>query len=577
MSIEKKESTVKELNIPGYAPKEGDFKKIFTDPNGNPEVFFGVCEVQGTERTDQQDAIVVSSGPGISLMSTMDEPFVKKSFLDAFEELQNDHANIDNLGATCVSTTAWIDTVDSEGKPIQPTLTAYTANLGDSVAFLVRVKADNTFSVQLLNDPESHKPSAVAEQERARNVYKKHLQERIKNNNITEAYAQKRQKIWEENAKETKRVAGLGVTRTFGNIEGEVEGTIHIPDVSKTVIELEKDERVYVVGSCDGLLEKAQTLQGGLNILGGILRDAVISRSSAETKLDYSEIAEKMVAKALEQKSRDNISCVICPLVADKPASLTILDGHGDSYAGNDRRDYEGKTGKKVAEDVGKAFYQTLEKKLEINSWPRELSVKTGREVVNEIKQNPPAAKEQCSPEKMVLEYQIPNLGKIFTKRMQQPSLIGVDALQSKESVAAELLLDIRAAILATPWKVGKMGGTVIPDQKGNKLNTFPKHVAEMLAVIDKAFPQKRDTENLGCLSLFWFMIKKPTPKPDPKFSALEQIVKIGKDAAKKQPFSIGGMGVRDKETQAFYDLFKDASLPPKVVAEEQVQKSSHP
>lgn len=583
---------LEKVDIPNYVPKEGDITEEFQQH----EVNFGYCSVVGNDlihHEEQQDYIVFGT-EDVNLMPQMDEKLIEESLKRTFKTLDSRNSGIESrkVGTTCCSATGWISSARSKGKEVQK-LTVWTASLGDSVAFLLRVKENGTLIVEALN-PDLHDPRVKKE--------KKRIREFNEERRIDEKTALR---PWILEAELSKgRLGKLGVTGVFGDkgpvfgdIASEDCGVTHEPYITRFETLLEKGEKAFILAASNGYTKKSDfdPLDGTRQLrrfIGGEIKRQIKSQGKMKSrgKVSLSKISEKMVQDALNNFSKDNITVGLGHVQPGKPCSITVLDGHGSDQITTKEKRLLKVTGRTIAEKIGKDFYPTLKNELEShNKW---LNIKSDQIVALALEETEDKLNEkiqaitsieQESIKKAVRQCQIANIGKIFHYRVENNFYADNDSVEAatlrQGAVARNLLQDIRTLITDNLWKVGKFQETERTkrqeDENGNVKRIYPRHVVEMLAVINKTLDEN-PVRNTGCFSSCWRLFSsKPKTPEQLTVDALQKVLNIGKRAARKKPCSIGGLG-RDKGTQAFYDLFKDASFErPRPTQEVRIRRSS--
>jgi serine/threonine protein phosphatase PrpC len=273
----------------------------------------GYCEVQG-ERESQEDRVIASTiafnkdeTPAVALRQTV-------------ALLQAECGQEQDQGSTLLAAV-----IDTQFKKI------YTANVGDSTAYLVTINKDtNEVLVKALN--EQHNPQTAMEQERLRAF--------AKENNIP----------LDENGKKITSgdESGISVSRSIGDRKFEAYGLTHEMDLTVTELEEIADNQYqFLLVACDGLTERMQSEQQLVSLIQKVIADQheqapeEIARQLAMLRLENrSDLSEETL-----RASGDNISVMVSYLpkysksLTEPSRILAVFDGHGGSTVSQDLSD----------------------------------------------------------------------------------------------------------------------------------------------------------------------------------------------------------------------------------------------
>lgn len=244
------------------------------------------AEIQG-QLAYQEDVILIATQE-VSRFNLLSHTDRKKILEETFIQLQDQFGQEYTVGSTGCLVVGWID----EKKDLQ----LYTANLGDSSAYLVILTEQNLVSSQrlnkLLHNPEPGNP----EYNRLISLGRKPVN-----------YG-----VW-------RIQSGLAVSRAFGDRDSEEYGLSHVVDIDHCKKVLKKNERALVVVACDGLADA--TLLGAEEI------GQVVFENQSK---NLSDICIELIKAAFQngKGSRDNISVALFE-PAIFPISAAVFDGHG--------------------------------------------------------------------------------------------------------------------------------------------------------------------------------------------------------------------------------------------------------
>jgi len=313
------------------------------------ESIYGLCEIEGIRYPYQEDVLICSSQTVAELPGFSDEN-IRLIFAETFAELQKKWGAADYMGATCCSVTAWKNNNQ---------ITIWTANLGDSAAFLIVFDKNGKFR-EAKQLTELHDLASEAELNRFKQLNIKHK--------IRDRSGKIRNVPLNDYIQLTGRLpTGINVSRGFGDIDSEEYGFSHKPDIVKHEFNLNKGDKAFVIAACDGLTEEI------LPTAADIAR--VVSKHQNKP---LEEIAEALVNAAFNEGSNikddngetrwdcstDNISTGIF-IPGEQAASITVLDGHGGCYKGYNLKFMNYNAGK-LTKNIAMAFYPALDVKIKM-------------------------------------------------------------------------------------------------------------------------------------------------------------------------------------------------------------------
>jgi serine/threonine protein phosphatase PrpC len=307
--------------IPDIHMHAGDYCQLVEQ--GKKKI--GLCEIRG-KRPFQEDTVACSAEAATLLMSFSDGE-KRKLLEDTFKDLQ--HSIVSTQGSTACFTAAWLD-------PKTSTLEIWNANLGDSTAFVVIVDpVTSTAEIKQLNIP--HTPHPLINQ--------KEYQRLVDLGNPPDERTG-----WRLN---TKNGSAISVSRSFGDMDMEIGGLLHDPDITNQKIIIPPHRKVYLVTACDGLTEANSMTPQSINEL-----------MSKSHRLELHAIAMKLVSQSFFQNSADNISVAVAH-INKSPVSISIFDGHG---------------GDKISKLLEQRFYPTLIKNMALlasqkGKWKKTASI----------------------------------------------------------------------------------------------------------------------------------------------------------------------------------------------------------
>ena len=345
--------------IEGYEKKkEADFHETRNDGQNK----YGLCEIEGIRYEFQEDAMATSSDQGVAALPQLTDEQIEASYNSTFEELQTTFGQQQTSGATCCSASAWINEHNE--------VTTWTANLGDSAAYLVIIKPDGKSETIELN--KLHNPGAQDELERLKSIS---MTDRATRKQISvEEYVQKDL----DKGGQGRLPGSLAVSRAFGDQDSENYGLSHKPEIKKQTFKLERGDTAFLIVACDGLTEKA-------------LKSADLGPIVAENhEKSQDKIAEALVNAAYNKGTKtkgadgtvdysgstDNISCGIFQ-IGRNPGSITVLDGHG-AIDVDSKTNQKYSPAAKLSKDIATNFYSTLQKYIAINATKKTSPIRTG-------------------------------------------------------------------------------------------------------------------------------------------------------------------------------------------------------
>lgn len=313
---------IEEVELKHLAPiyrKEGDYLAT-TDEN------VGICEVNGNNSgRNQEDAVAVdipsATSDAFMALKAQDKQRVIET---TFAALQN---NLNASAATNCGSCACIAT----GQVKDNKATVFTSYVGDSVAFLVVLSADGKLKSSIPCNPALHDGNNVVECV-----------------TITRGIGRKKGVV------EFNRLCAgpddgmLAVTRAFGDNAFFNYGLLHTPETTEITVDINPDDKVYMVATCDGAMEHCK----GSN---SVAKYAAELGCVFETNhhLSPERLAEKIVDYALKKGSMDNVTATVVPLEIGKPAvTVGVFDGHGGSYVSQHISDNFSKVFQYVVEHV---------------------------------------------------------------------------------------------------------------------------------------------------------------------------------------------------------------------------------
>lgn len=290
-------------NIENYTAHKPYKEHDYVELRHEGGMTFGICEIEGIRYKEQEDAIILTTKE-VAILPTLPPSIIHSAFKKTFSLIQETYGQVDYLGTTCCSVTAWLD--KRKGKII-----TWTANLGDSSAFLIII--DKTGKIQ-----------------KAESLHPLHDTCGILN-------------------KDHRRL-----TRGFGDIHSEARGFSHHPDIFHAETPFFKDDEVWIVVACDGLTECNKVTANGIGQIISLNYD-----KSPEN------IAEALVNTAYHQGrgSTDNISVGVFE-VSEIPASLTVFDGHGGLYRGK-KEELKGLRATLLVKNISEHFYSLFIQQLQ--------------------------------------------------------------------------------------------------------------------------------------------------------------------------------------------------------------------
>ena len=296
----------------------------------------GVAELGNLAHRDkQEDRVAFDRMPGFDQLTPEQQKNVMELSFAAVSAQVDDNRGLDEAGSTATSCVSYTTKKDNTTQ-----LHVVTANLADSPAFIFKVdKEGRIIHRQRLVD-ELHKPRDIKEEDRVNEAGGEVLGGRV-------YYS-----TYRDGKREDGQV-GLAVARAFGDNKfnhhmevnkGKVEVTpnvnsiiIHNPSISTAHIDIAEGEKVFVLVTCDGAVEKngrALGKSGEKNgddtqhiqaILAGILEN--------NPNCPQDELCRRLVEEALRAGSTDNISAIVHTITAEDPPAapvmISVFDGHG--------------------------------------------------------------------------------------------------------------------------------------------------------------------------------------------------------------------------------------------------------
>lgn len=262
------------------------------------------AEIQG-QLAYQEDFILIATQE-VKNFKFLSHSNRKKVLEETFIQLQAQCGQEFSVGSTGCLVIGWIDDKNK--------LQLYTANLGDSSAFLVILTEQHLVSSERLNELHNPEPGN-AEYKRLISLGQKPIN-----------YG-----VW--------RIAtGLAVSRAFGDMDSEEFGLSHLADILHCQKILKKNERAMVVVACDGLADAT--------LLDAEQIGQIIFKNQTKNPTD---VCVDLVNAAFQLGSRDNISVAVFEPIAT-PISAVVFDGHG---------------GDQVAKALGEHCYSVLQEVLQ--------------------------------------------------------------------------------------------------------------------------------------------------------------------------------------------------------------------
>ncbi len=279
--------------------KESDYLAT-TDEN------VGICEVNGNNPArNQEDAVAVD------IPSTTSDAFMSLELQDKKRVMETTFAalqdNLDSSAATSCGSCACVAT----GQVKDNKATVFTSYVGDSVAFLVVLSADGKLKSSTPCNPALHDGNNVVE--------------RV---TITKGIGREKGVIEANRLCAGLNDGMLAVTRAFGDHAFFNYGLLHTPETTDITVDINPDDKVYMVATCDGAMEHCK----GIDSAAAYAEELGLLFERHHT-LSPERLAEKIVNYALKKGSMDNITATVVPLEAGKPAvTVGVFDGHGGSY-----------------------------------------------------------------------------------------------------------------------------------------------------------------------------------------------------------------------------------------------------
>jgi serine/threonine protein phosphatase PrpC len=517
------EETSRKPEIKGYKSDEyfDDYVKEITDGDTK----YGLCRIMGGipghQRDWQQDVMTTSSRDGVAIIKDVDDFWTEVAYREAFAEIQKNYANVAEKGTTCCLVTAWL-------KP-NPNglheLTIWTANLGDSAAYLVLIDKDDNYATTLLNT--LHGPNSEEELARLKKIKTKY------------DYLGKKYQLIDYVTKKRRLPTSVNVFRGFGDCDSEPWGYIHDPEIKKHIYKLPQGTTAHIIVGSDGLVERGQNFHN----LGKI-----VHRNKGQSP---GKTAETMVDAAYHEGvegSTDNTSAGIFE-VNTTPASMTVFDGHG--YGAEE-----------LTPAISKIFYSTLQKYMAIS--------KRMSQVYKTLTEDIPAREFRTKLESSDLDKEKQNQFKqqLFNEHISAPERIfkaqialgkqaGVNLDTVRAEVAFSIVQNIQYIILNTPWKVGPFGGKRV--ESDGRIVAVTGHMFEMLNVIKRVY-DKYKSQTPRIITNEWL-------------TAYHEIVSIGQKAERNEPISFFCLGKRDEAPRQFYAKLVTA----KDIAQIKIEESTLP
>lgn len=265
----------------------------------------GACELKGW-RDAQEDRVSIER-----LTEFQNLPLAQRGTVikNAFQELQtiiktkNDRVK----SGSCVISVIPERISDNRYR-------VWTINIGDSEAFLIRVKADHTTSMTRLNST-LHNFDESSECERLKAHQDKTGRGSLKVSKFKDGYTRTQ-------LLHTKGYSRIAVSRALGDEDYDSEGLSHEPDIYSQEIHLEPGEKAFILLACDGLREWV------LPNHRPALFENEIQRIVASTDL-VEKKAKALAEKAWANGSHDNISVILAPLTNIETSCYSVFDGHG--------------------------------------------------------------------------------------------------------------------------------------------------------------------------------------------------------------------------------------------------------
>ncbi|WP_133129174.1 hypothetical protein [Legionella steigerwaltii] len=243
--------------------------------------------------------------PGFNLLSDQEQEFALKETTRIMQEKYGDKQEV---GSTLTSLVAWKD-------PKTNKLHGVTSNVGDSLTFFVIIGADGKvrFEKQLNTLHENKDRSKIK----------------------------------------------IGVSRSIGDKEQEINGLKHDPDITREAIPLQEGDRVFAIAASDGISTENKffnTPELTSTDIAQTLSEFVAKNPSCGPD----DIAEALISKAYAggKGSVDNIGLVVAE-VGEEPISLVAADGHGGETE-------LGEKGEDVSKAIAENFHSQLKTQMKL-------------------------------------------------------------------------------------------------------------------------------------------------------------------------------------------------------------------
>jgi hypothetical protein len=257
------------------------------------EVKIGICEINGNSpKRHQEDAYITDASPASTNFMQLSPEERERVAKATFSTLQSQVKNKKDGSSACVATAQVVEEKDSQERKVVVS-TSYT---GDSIAVLVIIHANGTYTSIPCN-PQLHDEYNNEECAAVELGYGSRVKGIISSAPSTAGRL------------EFRGEGILAMTRALGDSIFDGSGISHVPQTTEIAYKLQEGYKsVETYANEVGKLVAASCTEG--------------AESIAETIVDY----------ALARGSTDNVTSMVVPLEAAKPAvTVGVFDGHGSA------------------------------------------------------------------------------------------------------------------------------------------------------------------------------------------------------------------------------------------------------